>query len=277
MNFTPNLFIPGFPKCGSFYLYELLAQHPDISMCSGKEPDYFTGRMEYEKYKSLFEINSSYKYYGEATVEYIVRPSSLSKIAMESPSSKFIIVMRNPVERAISHYYHRLKGGVDQRSLKDVLNNKGDENFPVFYSKYKQHLQTIYQLFPSNQILIIISEDLYLNPEQTLAKVFEFLNVGEIKLKLKKANQNTGTKVKNRRFNYYSRKLSHQAQLKKYLGFLTPILGRIRKYLENLNKKNINYTEDLLLKKYSKEFNILFKEDVLYVRGLLKDSTIWEE
>ena len=113
-----DFFIVGAPKAGTTSLYHYLNEHPEISMSSQKEPDYFSDAdiqnegMYYgknridtiKKYHSLFDDNSESKLKGEASVSYLFYKNVPQKIKAYNPDSKIIIMLRNPIERAFSHY-----------------------------------------------------------------------------------------------------------------------------------------------------------------------------
>lgn len=268
-----NLFIPGMPKCGSFFLYDLLRQHPNICMSNRKEPAFFTTIYDIEEYDSYFESNESI-FYGEATVEYLIEKESLYRIKNEVESPKFIILLRHPVKRAISHYFHRYNSCVDETNLSDLLENS--DCYPIKYSNYKKYLKIIFEIFEQNQILIIISEDLYNDTISTYNKILEFLELPNIVIKPNKANQNKAKVPKYKSISNHLKKLYRNDKLKNKLMFFLPLLKVIYKKIENFNMvevQNKNSIDSTHISKIEK----LLKSDAQFVREFLNRSDIWQE
>src|SRR5690606_3691557 len=104
---TPNLIVPGAPKSGTSSLHEYLNLHPDIEMSRVKEPHFFTHNKIYQEgldfYKKMF-LNPQIKYHGESSTAYFSDQLALKRIQKDVKDVKFILILRNPVERTISHY-----------------------------------------------------------------------------------------------------------------------------------------------------------------------------
>ena len=106
----PNFFIAGAAKSGTTSLWRYLLQHPDIFMPSDimyKEPAYFSdikGMKDLNEYLSLFKNVTTEKMIGEASAAYLTSPESPERIREVVPDAKFIIMLRNPIDRAYSLY-----------------------------------------------------------------------------------------------------------------------------------------------------------------------------
>ena len=112
----PNLFIVGAPKAGTTSLHEYFEKKiPGIFMSDVKEPYYFcktlipidhyiTPIRDKKKYLELFEKSKTEKIIGESSVWYLSDPDASSLIYQKVPNAKIIIMLRDPVERAFSHY-----------------------------------------------------------------------------------------------------------------------------------------------------------------------------
>ena len=110
----PNFFLIGGPKCGTTSLQEYLAQNPKIFMCTPKEPCYFDSDLPWpdspkteREYMRLFEnANDSHMAVGEASTNYLYSAVAVEKILRFNPCAKFIVMVRNPIDMAISlHSY----------------------------------------------------------------------------------------------------------------------------------------------------------------------------
>ena len=119
----PNLFIIGAMKSGTTSLHEYLNEHPDIFMSNVKEPGYFAECMNYYPkdlawYESLFKEAKGEMIIGESSTNYTKLPictDVVNKIWEFNPDARFIYVMRDPIKRVISHYWHGVKYGDERK------------------------------------------------------------------------------------------------------------------------------------------------------------------
>ncbi|MEG4347420.1 sulfotransferase domain-containing protein [Microcoleus sp. A003_D6] len=198
----PEFIIIGVQKGGTTSLYNYLIQHPQIAPATQKEIHYFD--LNFHKtpdwYYSQFPQPESgeSQLTGEASPYYIFHPHVPQRIYDLFPKVKIIALLRNPIERAISHYHYYIKIGYESLSLESAIASeperlKGEMEKllanPNYYSYEHQHhtylsrgiyadqLPAWMKLFPKSQISIIKSEDLYSNPSQILNTVLEFLDL----------------------------------------------------------------------------------------------------
>lgn len=210
LHVMPNYLIIGFAKCGTTSLHEYLIQHPSIYPPQGKEIDYFDRLFSrgLSWYKVKFPLNFQ-KYFvtkflkqpfitGEATPRYLQHPHSLQRIKQAVPESKFIVLLRNPIERAFSHYNMNLRNDYEYLSFKDAIKNekmrlKGryekmsknenyySWNYDLFgyleQGLYYQKLKPWFDSFPKEQFLIIQSEKFLENPSKIYHKTLQFLDL----------------------------------------------------------------------------------------------------
>jgi len=191
----PNLFIVGAPKAGTTSLYHYLNQIPDVYMSQIKEPNYFSSKTvgekhpvkpirDKKKYLNLFENEKNSKYIGEATTTYLDDPEAPFLIHKKNPKSKIIISLRDPVERAYSHYLMFKENESTNLDFRDQLNKEFEKNPDInsrhlrlqvgFYSKWvKVYLET----FGKNQVKILIFEEFISNPKHTMAEILKFLDL----------------------------------------------------------------------------------------------------
>src|SRR5205809_6736903 len=104
-----NLIIPGFGKSGTASLHSYLALHPDICMSEPKEPGFFAiseaWRRGPEWYDTFFDDDGKPRcWYGESSTIYSIWEPALKRIKESLHSPKFIVLLRDPVQRLISHY-----------------------------------------------------------------------------------------------------------------------------------------------------------------------------
>ncbi len=192
----PTFIIIGAQKCGTTSLYNYIIEHPEISGASQKEIHFFD--QNYSKGLEWYKSQFHGKITGEASPYYIFHPLCPKRIHDTIPDVKLIILLRNPIDRAISHYGHEVKLGKETLSFENALRAeserlKGEEQKILANENYQsiphQHLSYLsrgryieqikrwYNFFEHSQILILNSEDFFLNPNNLLNSVYDFLGV----------------------------------------------------------------------------------------------------
>jgi len=196
----PNLFSLGAPKCGTTSLYRYLIQHPDVYFPFNKEPQFFCVDELYRKGLSFyldtfFDGADRYSIKGDATPHYLYYEMVAARIAQmtkESPP-KFLVILRDPVSRAYSHYWNMIKEGVETLSFEEALaaeQSRLDKFAPgslehlganyVGAGMYARQLEAYLRYFPRDRFHILLQEDLKLGRETILDPIWEFLGVPRI-------------------------------------------------------------------------------------------------
>ena len=202
MNF-PNFLIIGAPRSGTSMLYESIRFHPEIFMSTNKEPLFFgfqsgTGfyqgpgdlqpMLGLDTYRSLFGSVKDEKAIGEASTLYLYNPHTPQHIMASIPGAKLIAILRNPVDRAFSHFYtHRLDG---REPLTDFAMALSAEEArmqagwsPFWFYKhvgyYSEQIARYLSVFDREQLRFFLYDDLVSNPSQVFRSIFEFLGVNE--------------------------------------------------------------------------------------------------
>ena len=206
----PSFLIIGSQKCGTTSLYEYLIQHPNVIAASKKEIHFFSSNYDkgYEWYKGHFSGTEDFRkktdmITGEATPYYILHPHSPVRIKKTLPDVKLIVILRDPVERAFSHYKHHVKLKVESlpfdeaiKAERERLDGEWDKmvqdesynsyNFQMFsYLKrgiYIDQLKRWFEFFPKEQFLILQSEGFFRDPAGIFAETLQFLGLPEYKL-----------------------------------------------------------------------------------------------
>jgi len=183
---TPDFMILGVTKCGTSSLYSYLVKHPKILGAVKKELHFFdTGRFGkgLASYRQLFpKKNSRDELIGEGTPGYFWKKPCARRIFEYCPTTKFIVIFRNPVKRVISEYFRLKRRGEETLDFDQAILQPGMQGRYIGAGLYIEHLERWLSLFPRKQFLVLILEDMAQNPEQEVNKVFKFLGLKERKL-----------------------------------------------------------------------------------------------
>jgi hypothetical protein len=189
----PNLFLIGAMKSGTSYLRKLLNAHPDIYMCEPDEPCYFVDprhlktiypemwerglwRSE-ERYLDLFRPAGAAPVLGEASTNYTklpMVPGVSERIAAFNPEARFIYLLRDPVERAISHYWHMVRHHAEHRPIAEAV--RRDPQF-LAVSNYSMQLRPFLERFGRERVAVLIHEQLVADPTGVMGGVYQWLGV----------------------------------------------------------------------------------------------------
>lgn len=180
----PNLIIIGAQKCGTTSLHYYLGLHPQISMSREKELDFFLKDRNWHRgiewYQSRFIARA--KVHGESSPNYTGYPmwdGVPERMHSVIPGAKLIYILRDPIERMVSHYIQLQSVGLEDRAVEVAFKPLNNDNGYICRSRYFMQLQQYLPYFPSSNILIITAEDLLNERRRTLEKVFAFLGVDE--------------------------------------------------------------------------------------------------
>lgn len=177
----PNLIVIGAMKSGTTSLHHYLDLHPEIKMSRQKELNFFVEALNWKKgiawYSSQF--SSEAKIRGESSPAYSNFPvfkGVPQRMHSLVPNAKLIYLLRDPVDRIVSHYTHFYAEQREHRTLPEALSVLSD-NFYVNRSRYFYQLSQYRDVFPDSQILVVTSASLSRFPQQTMRKIFQFLGV----------------------------------------------------------------------------------------------------
>lgn len=192
----PNLFIVGSAKSGSSALHSYLSEHPDIIGSSPKEPSYFIDSDELKrwwpamakdpvsydlnKYMESFQVpvGADPKYYLDSSVGYSQYPRYSGvpeRIKKFNGSARIIFIVKNPINRTISHYWQERAMLHETRSFEDAIREE-----PLYHSSsdYELQLKPYLELF--DKVKIVDSEELLKNRIVTLNAIIQWLELPEI-------------------------------------------------------------------------------------------------
>lgn len=190
-----DFIIAGTQKGGTTALDDYFRTHQNICMADKKEVHFFDEDRyfekkspNYSKYHKYFSPNDYSQVIGEATPIYMYWNKAIERIHVYNPQIKLIIILRNPIDRAFSHWnMERDKGRESRKFLTAILDEDSKINSPNYSQNkilsyldrghYSQQIKNIYNYFNKNQLLILRSEDLRENPDNTLMNIAEFLSI----------------------------------------------------------------------------------------------------
>ncbi|HEX5852149.1 MAG TPA: sulfotransferase [Solirubrobacteraceae bacterium] len=207
-----DFIIIGAQKAGTTSLFEYLRQHPELSFPSGKESPFFSHEAIYERgwedyiRKALGLADPGDKW-GTATPQYMAgglweQPNPLAgeggydertvplRIHERLPDVRLIAILRDPVERARSQHRMALMNEIERRPFGQAIDEllrpsslEGARREPreltgyVAWGEYGRILAGYFDVFPSEQILVLFTDDLERDPEHLLRRIYEFVGV----------------------------------------------------------------------------------------------------
>ena len=186
----PNLVVVGAMRSATSYLAAKLRTHPDVFMSPTKELHYFNRWYDRgtEWYMRNFAGATDESIVGEATPEYMHARGAIRRIAEVVPDAKLIASLRNPVDRAYSHYLKERAWiwepldfaeaiTVEPERLANATEVRRDRYAYLDKGRYLTQLQRICEYFPRSSLLVVVFEDMRADPEGTFRTIFEFLGV----------------------------------------------------------------------------------------------------
>lgn len=310
----PNFFVIGAAKCGTTTLYDFLEHHPEVYMSPIKEPHHFSKDIikenfsdeykhylktrnvnleeylktdfsrkiwewyidDFNQYLQLFKKVSNEKAIGEISNGYLFSSVAAKEIKAQYPDAKIVMILRNPIERAYSHYLANVRDGRTTLSFKEELiadaqkSNKGwcishcYTEMGLYYDQVKRFTD----VFDKDQIKIYLNDDLKKNAEAVAKDLFTFLGVN--------------TKV-----DIDFHKKQNEARLPKSAGFMKFITqtGLKRKIFRSMPKSIQDKVKPLFFKegkipKMSEEdkkwLMVQFREDINKTQNLIgRDLSSW--
>ncbi|MBK1833416.1 sulfotransferase family protein [Roseibacillus ishigakijimensis] len=200
---TPDFIILGAMKAATTSLHAMLVRHPKIFIPKGElfyfdcedcleHPDFFPWRClsrgadvagHKERYRNWynmqFEFAAQDQLIGEDSTTYLSSELAPANIQAEAPQAKLIVMLREPVSRAYSHYWHLFKTNRATCSFEEMLARQPASL--LTRGLYARQLENYYRLFPREQILVIFFEDFVQKAAEETAQVLAFLGIEALK------------------------------------------------------------------------------------------------
>jgi hypothetical protein len=188
----PNFLVIGATKGGTTSLHHYLGQHPEIFVLPQKETNFFAQDSSLclidqtvtskEEYAALFADAGDAKAIGETSPAYLAVPDTPELIAKMIPDIKLITILRNPIERAHSHFLMRKRQGKETReTLEECLQIDDLDPMRSYKSRgfYGEQLERYRKQFPMEQIHVFLYEDFLEDPLQVCKECSQFLDVDD--------------------------------------------------------------------------------------------------
>ncbi|MFC2114784.1 sulfotransferase [Bacteroidota bacterium] len=310
MQTKPNFFIIGAAKAGTTSLYRYLNQHPGIYFSPVKEPNFFSTDIKPESFKSdyrkqtpilgnkyfkdkpLKDVHLSFirneDYYfqlfenvkketaiGECSTSYLFSTQAAKEIYSFNPDARIISILRNPIERALSHYLMGVRFGYTSKPFRETIEEDmrakekgwGISKLYIELGFYWEQLQRYIDLFNKNNLRFYLTDELTNNPQQLLSDVYHFLEVEDMEI------QDNG-KFNEARIPKYKKlnKILYQTGLDKYLKFLLSdsFTQKIKSsYYTKEELPALNESDKLFLAE-------IYAEDIRKTESIIgKDLSIW--
>jgi hypothetical protein len=194
----PNFFIVGAPKAGTTSLYSYLARHPQVFMPAMKEPQYFaqihpTAEFEHlveaipdrSRYLRLYRKARGYHAIGDASPSYLWHPEVPGRIKRTVPEARIIIALRDPIERAHSHYLADFREGAENLPFHEALCNDlarsrkglGVSHMYVELGQYAAQVTRYLEVFGPDRVHLLLFEDLKSSGRHALDGICRFLGL----------------------------------------------------------------------------------------------------
>lgn len=172
----PNFLGIGPGKAGTTWLYQVLKEHPEVGLAAAKETLYFTSEYHrgIEWYLRLFRGCRGRPAIGEVSNVYIFDAAAADRIRAFNPAMRLISCLRDPVDRAFSHYLFLARNGQVHGTFEEVIASSPDL---LERGEYFRLLQPWLRNFPPEQILLLVFDDLRERPEEVTRRMFGFIGV----------------------------------------------------------------------------------------------------
>lgn len=289
-----DFLVIGAQKSGTTSVFKYIQQHPSLYLPPQKEVKFFANEDRFSRgvnwyLQNYFAGADERKLWGEVSPHYMGYERAAGRIHAAFPRIKLITILRNPIDRAYSHYRMAVRRSTETRPFEQVISDRentllylpeteteDDSRYILSYSLYGKALENYLRYFNRRQILILFQEDLLGKPDETIKRLFSFLEVDDAYKpgNLGRAYHQGGVK----RFPGLEGWIKRQKTLK---GLAKRLL-RSRKNVEALEfwfeQLNIRAVKDRGPSTDERQrLKEVFDEDVTLLKRLFSVSTPWPE
>jgi hypothetical protein len=278
----PNFIIGGGRRCGTTSLYYWIKKHPEIYFYPQIDSDYFIeqeiiGTYEWqegevdaenwekthnlENYKKLFGEGKNFSIIGQKDANYLFWKPSHERLAKYLPNAHFIFTLRNPIDRAWSHYWHEVGKGRENLSFEEAIQLEEERARKSAYARlhlsyisrgfYDESLESFFRYIPKEQVLIVTLEETKLHPIETLKEIYKFIGV----------TPDLGLELAGERYN------KNITMLKRSWAKL-PMVS----FLDDIYTKGVKIFSNLLMKDVEKKRRIRAKALRIFRRSAIREK-----
>ena len=195
----PDFLGLGVQKGGTTSLQRLLEQHPGAFLPAAKEVHFFSLHLAEGDgwYRNQFATVRAEQLCGEITPYYLFHPQAPSRVKALVPLARLLVLLRDPVERVLSQFFHSRRLGLELLELEAALASESQrlvganavleaaegrhkshqEHSYLSRSRYEEQLPRWQALFPDAQLLVLLSEDLFKQSEAVWTRLLSFLEL----------------------------------------------------------------------------------------------------
>lgn len=299
----PNFIIIGAHKSASTFVQRCLSEHPDVFIPSSEvaffeDPDYLQSTLE--AFEKSLDAGRHKKAIGIKRPSYLHKSECPERIHRHLPTVKLIAILRDPVERAVSAYYHSMRMGFAPLKhvnigLMEIIENKQAEQYKrgreiIEFGFYGQHLLRYFSYFSRDQMLIMLYNEVARHTQVSFKNIFDFLEIDSDYIPQSlHAHPQAGIysiprlrllTLQNRIIYTYSRdqkRLFTKAELGEKVSFPGSIMVKIIKLIDRriLSRMFVN-TKPRLNQELVAALSNIYKEDTLKLAELLnQDLSHW--
>jgi hypothetical protein len=279
-----DFFLVGAPKAGTTSLYDYLSQHPNIFVPAVKEPNFYIevgpqsrnviNILDKVVYEKLYRDAKIEQLKGDFSVSYLHGEDTSRRIYEENPSAKIIMVIRNPVNRAFSHWLMDIREGFTKDDFIKAFNNDvsytGKRGFcynSMYYDcgLYGDAIEKYQSYF--KDVLVLVYEDLFTDVAKQISKIYDFLDIEDIA-----SNSFSKKNVSGVVRNPVMAQFYHNTTVRLILKYIVPkeFKDTLRSFITSKNEQKITNEEYKLI--YS-----FFEDDIKKVRQLVKNPELWKK
>lgn len=185
----PTFLIVGAAKSGTSSLWHYLRAHPDVFVPEEKEIYFFDRDQVFQQgtewYASLFAEAGGRKAIGEATPTYMSSPEAVERMASIVPEARLVAILRNPVDRAFSHYLHARYYGMERATFAEAVAREraapeGQEwPYYLLFGRYLPQLERLVKHFSREKVLVLLLDDLERDPIRTFKRLANHLGIDD--------------------------------------------------------------------------------------------------
>ena len=181
----PDFIIIGAMRSGTTSLFRRLTAHPEVEASTAKELHFFDKHFErgLDWYRAQFRSVPG-TIGGEATPNYLFDPDAIARAGACVPEARLIAILRDPVDRAYSHYLFRQSIGMEHRSLAEAMGaarEAGATGLDDYLTRgvYVDQLAEVLRHFPRRQLLVLLFDDLSSDPVELYRRTCSFLGIDQ--------------------------------------------------------------------------------------------------